>query len=285
VTQSAVDLLQAAREAMERHAWQEAYDGLTEADAQASLSAADLELLGWAAWWTGQGDGILDAIERAYRAYLEEGDPAAAAFMALELAEQHTIRMSMPQISAWLARTAELAEGHPEYPVTGYLLAKRAFMKWAFEGALEEGLALFDEALALATGNGDRNLYASALHAKGQAVCSIGRLAEGLAMMDEAMVAVVGGELKTHYTGRVYCSMIGFCSHLGDYRRAAEWTDATLRWCERQSITGFPGMCRVHRAELHRLHGDLSTAEQEARLAVDELPRYNLQFAVGDADL
>jgi class 3 adenylate cyclase len=283
VSRSAVDLLQAARDAMQHHAWQQAYDALMEADTQVSLSADDLELLGQAAWWTGQGDGILDAIERAYRAYLEEGNPAAAAFAAFELAEQHMLRMSMPMVAGWLARAGELAEGHPEYPVTGYLVAVRAFMKSAFEGAPEEALGLFDEALDIAARTGDRNLYASTLHDKGVAVCGMGRFAEGLAMIDEAMVAVVGGELKTHYTGRVYCSMIGFCSHLGDYRRAAEWTEATLRWCERQSITGFPGMCRIHRAELHRLHGDLSTAEQEARQAAEELPRFNLRFALGDA--
>ena len=268
---------------MERHAWQEAYDALVQADAQESLSASDLDLLGQAAWWTGQGDGILDAMERAYRAHLEEGDLPAAAFAAFEMAEQHMMRQSMPQMTGWLARAAELAEGHPKYRVTGYLTAVRAFMKMNFEGAPDEAFTLFDEALAIATRTGDRNLYASTLHDKGMAVCAMGRFAEGLAMMDEAMVAVVGGELETHYTGRVYCSMIGFCSHLGDYRRSAEWTDATLRWCERQSITGFPGLCRIHRAELHRLHGDLASAEREARLAAEELPRFNIRFAVGDA--
>ncbi|MEX2459261.1 MAG: hypothetical protein WD770_09785, partial [Actinomycetota bacterium] len=283
MSRSAVDLVRTAREAMERHAWKEAYDGFVEADRQTPLSGDDLRLLGQAAWWTGQGDGILDAMERTYRAYLGEGNPPAAAMTALEMAEQHMLRMSMPQASGWLARAAELAEGHPEYPVVGYLTAVRGFIKMAFEGQPQEALPLFDEALAIAARTADRNLYATALHDKGQAVCAMGSFGEGLALMDEAMVAVVGGELDAHYTGRVYCSMIGFCSHLGDYRRAAEWTDATLRWCERQSITGFPGLCRIPRAELHRLHGDLATAEQEARLAAEELPRFNIRFAVGDA--
>ncbi len=283
MSQPAVDLVRAAREAMERHAWQEAYDALVEADGQSPLSAADLDLLAQAAWWTGQGDGILDAMERAYRAYLGEGDTATAAFAAFEIAEQHMMRLSIPQFGAWLVRARELAEGHPDYPVTGYLAAIQGFTKYEFEGAVEEAMALFDEALAVAKRTGDRNLYALAMHDKGQVICKQGRLAEGLGLIDEAMVAAVGGELSTHYTGRVYCSMIGFCSHLGDYRRSAEWTDATLRWCQRQSITGFPGLCRIHRAELHRLHGDFATAEQEARQAAVELPRFNIAFGAGDA--
>ena len=61
------------------------------------------------------------------------------------------------------------------------------------------------------------------------------------------------------------------CRDLADYRRAGEWTEATTRWCERQSISGFPGHCRVRRAEIIRLRGAFADAEDEARQAVQEL--------------
>ena len=50
-------------------------------------------------------------------------------------------------------------------------------------------------------------------------------------------------------------------------------------WCDRQAINGFPGVCRVHRAEILRLRGALSEAEEEARTATVELGSFNLMFA------
>ena len=44
--------LVAAREALERHAWQEAFDGFTAADAELPLSGPDLEALAEAAFFT-----------------------------------------------------------------------------------------------------------------------------------------------------------------------------------------------------------------------------------------
>jgi hypothetical protein len=35
------------------------------------------------------------------------------------------------------------------------------------------------------------------------------------------------------------------CKELRDYRRAGDCPEAAKRWCDRQAIAGFPGMCRV----------------------------------------
>jgi tetratricopeptide (TPR) repeat protein len=64
------------------------------------------------------------------------------------------------------------------------------------------------------------------------------------------------------------------CRSVADYRRAAEWTVAAAAWCERQAITGFPGVCRVQRAEIMRLRGEFSQAEDEARRAQTELTAF-----------
>jgi tetratricopeptide (TPR) repeat protein len=64
------------------------------------------------------------------------------------------------------------------------------------------------------------------------------------------------------------------CRSVADYRRAAEWTVAAAAWCERQAITGFPGVCRVRRAEIMRLRGEFSQAEDEARRAQTELTAF-----------
>jgi tetratricopeptide (TPR) repeat protein len=73
--------------------------------------------------------------------------------------------------------------------------------------------------------------------------------------------------------------MITVNAQVADWERAGHWTEAATRWCDRQSINGFPGVCRVHRAEILRLRGFLSEAEEEARVATTELGSFNLMFS------
>jgi class 3 adenylate cyclase len=77
----------------------------------------------------------------------------------------------------------------------------------------------------------------------------------------------------------VFCNVISTCRDLADYRRATEWADAATRWCERQSISGFPGVCRVHRAEIMRLVGSWTEAASELERACEELSTFTPQHA------
>ncbi len=93
--------------------------------------------------------------------------------------------------------------------------------------------------------------------------------------MEEATIAAVSGELSPITTGITYCAMISACRDLTDYKRASEWTEATERWCERQSVSGFPGVCRIHRAEVIALGGAWERADTELRKATAELATFN----------
>jgi class 3 adenylate cyclase len=276
-------LIQRGREAMGRHAWADAYEALSRADREGSLTGEGLHLLGSAAYWTARPDETVSALERAFAAYLAEGDQSSAAMMAFRVAEQYGMRMSFAQVGGWVARAERMAEGNPDWPVQGWLMWVKGLMSW-FAGDFEAAVGFYDRALELAARSGDRDLHGMSLHDKGHALCLLGRVSEGTALLDEAMVAVVAGELGPEPAGYVYCGMIGICSKLGDYRRAGEWTEATLRWCERQSVPAFPGVCRIHKAELLRLGGSLARAEEEARMACEELPRFNFYSGLGPAN-
>jgi class 3 adenylate cyclase len=277
------ELIEAGRIALQRHQWQEAYDALSEADRQGAPTGEGLELLAWAAYWTGHPDETVEAVERAYGAYLKEGNRASAAMMAFRAAEQHGMRMAMPQAQGWGAKALRLAEEDPEWPVHGWLAWMAGLLAW-FAGDFEGAIGHYDRALESASRSGDPDLHGMSLHDKGHALCLLGKVAEGTALLDEAMTAVVGGELRPESAGYVYCGMIGACSSLGDYRRAAEWTEATLRWSERDSVPAFPGVCRIHKAELMRLRGSLAKAEEEALMACEELPRFNFIGGLGPAN-
>ena len=62
--------------------------------------------------------------------------------------------------------------------------------------------------------------------------------------MEEVAAAAAGGELGGYTTGAVFTNMMSLCRDLADYRRGIEWSDAAIRWPERQRIEGFPGICR-----------------------------------------
>jgi tetratricopeptide (TPR) repeat protein len=128
-----------------------------------------------------------------------------------------------------------------------------------------------DRALEIARRVGDTDLEALALQDRGRVLVALGRVEEGMALIDEAMAAATAGELTPHTTGRTYCNMMSICERLGDFGRAAEWYDAAQNWCEPHADSGYPGICRVHRAGLLRLRGALTEAEHEARRAAEEM--------------
>jgi class 3 adenylate cyclase len=276
----AEDTLQAGRDALARFAWDEAYETLTRADREHSLNGEGLALLADAAWYASHPDAVIEAFERASHVFVEEGDNAAAAMMAVRVAEQYGVRQAMPLVGAWIARAQELSAGDPDCPARGYLAYFGGFMAHEMRN-YEQALAAFDVALVSAEKFGDRDLHARTLHDKGRTLCWQGKHAEGLALMDQVMADAVAGDLGPMAAGYVYCSMIDVCIHLEEYERATGWTDATTRLCERLSIPGFTGLCRLHRAELLLLHGSLSDAEEQSRRASDELPKSSFLFGLG----
>lgn len=270
--------LQAGRQASTRHVWPETFELLSAADASSPLLPEDLERLAEAAWWTGRLAASISARERAYAMYVETGNSCQAARAAIEVARNY-FQKGDPQVgTAWLNRGERLLQDEPECLERGYLTRTRGVM--AFEGLRDFDTALIHvrQALEIGTRFGDRDLMAIALHDQGRILVAKSQVAEGMALMDEATVAAVAGELGPMATAIIYCNTITACTELADYPRARKWTEAAKRWCERQSIAGFPGMCRVYRAGIMRVRGAWSEAEQEARRACEELREFNLDY-------
>ncbi len=269
----------AAQDAIDRHAWSEAFVLLTAADSKEDLSPEGLELLGLAAWWNADIEACIGARERAYAGFLEQANEARAGMMCLHLAEDHFHRLAASVGAGWLKRAERLLEKDPETLEYGWLARMQAVIAYEERGDIEGAL----ERARVANDTGDRfdngDLQALSLHDQGRIMVADGRVEEGLALMEEAMVGAVGGNLDATVTGRIYCNMIDTCERLADYRRASEWDEEARRWCERVGHdSGFPGICRVKRADLLRLRGAWTEAEAEARRACDELGNF-LDFA------
>jgi class 3 adenylate cyclase len=273
--------LVAGREAVDRHAWEEAREAFVAADNEQTLAPNDLELLADAAWWSGYPDEATDALQRAYTAYAEAGDHTAAATVAVRLAYLAFRRMAVSVGAGWMAKAEHMLEDKPESGAHAWVQLLRQAAALLIRGDLDDAITQGDEAIELALRHGVPEVHSLAMSFKGYALLAKGDWQEGMALVDEATAAAVSGELELRAACDVYCNTIAACRDLADYQRAGEWTEEADRWMHRHSLGGYPGVCRVHRAELKRLRGSYPEAEREARVASEELERYHLLDAVG----
>jgi DNA-binding CsgD family transcriptional regulator len=256
------------REYCRRCAWAQAYDALSLADGMTPLGVDDLELLAQAAYLTGRDAEYLGALARVHHACLAAGEGAHAARSAFWLGFRLALRGEAGRANGWFARARRALDGSGRHSVEeGYLLLPVAEQQLA-SGAVRAALATAVRATEMGEEFADPDLIAAALHQQGRIRLRQGQVAEGLALLDEAMVAVVAGELSPLVTGLVYCSVIEACQEVFALGRAREWTSSLARWCDEQpEMIAFTGVCRVHRAEILQLGGSWPAALDEARRA------------------
>jgi class 3 adenylate cyclase len=278
MSDTTLETLTSGREAFARHEWDAAYDQLQLANGAAPLGPEDLERLAEAARWSRHYPEMLDALERAEGAFATVGDDRGAARVALRLAWEHDWRRDDALASGWYGRAVTLLEGDTECSEYGLLLMMSGYTM-LMGGNIEAGRDLLAQARDVGRRVHDADVEGLANIYLGHALVTSGDTKAGLAMVDEATAGAMSGRLGVQAAGVIYCSTIVLCRSIGDWRRASEWTDASLRWCQRESVTGFPGLCRFHHAEIMRFRGALADAEQDALEAVDELMSAAPKFA------
>lgn len=267
----AAEDLERGRTALLQHSWEEAFTLLTRADAVSPLCADDLGFLAGSAYCTGRMAVCADAHRRSYAEHQRRNNPRGAAMCAYSLYVLYKFKGEQALAAGWLARAQRLLKDAPECVEQGYVLVARATELY-YGGELEDALPLASRATEIGGRFADADLAHLGLHTQGCALVRLGRTAEGMKLIDESMVGEVAGELSPPYTIWIYCHTIGVCRMISDGRRAAEWTAALERWAATQTgAVLFSAGCRLHRAEIMQLHGACAQAEQEARLACEQL--------------
>ena len=265
------DTLAPVRAALGRCDWEDALEAARAVSFEdLNLEADRLDLEAEAAWWLGRLDECIAARETAYRTYEELGNARRAGQCAVWLWEHHAICARPAAATGWLRRARRALDGDTECVEYGNLLLREAETAHG-TGELDRGLELAIAALELGRRLGSTDLEAESLQTVGRLLIDQGHVDDGLGHLDEAMLCAVEGRLGPFATGKVYCSLIAACEELGDFDRAAEWTEATMRWAQQHPFAIFPGICRVHRAIVLKRRGALEAAEREAARACEEL--------------
>lgn len=270
--------LSLANDAMRRHDWHQALREFSAADADEPLDPGSLEGLATVAFWSGHADDSLKGWERAYAGHLEQGDRLEAAAAALQVARRQAWTLNPAQARGWRATAERLLSDQQDCRERGQLLNQEAFgliVLGEFEAAHARATQAFDVGARCSA----LDTQATALNLQAVALVRAGEIERGLRVLDESLAAAAAADLDPFETGLIYCQTIALCRDLADFDRAREVADATASWCEENAITGFPGICRVHQAEIHRLRGDLARAEAEVQAAIDDLLPRALSWA------
>jgi DNA-binding CsgD family transcriptional regulator len=260
--------LDRGRDSYERRAWAGAYQAFSLADRKTPLAADDLERLAMAAYLVGLDDEYLRTLERAHDAHAKAGQYARAVRSAFWIGFRLLMRGEMGSASGWFARAQRLLERDArECAERGYLLLPVVEQRLD-TGDFDAAYAAAADAAAIGERCGDADLIACARHQQGRARLQQGLLEIGLALLDETMIAVTAGQLSPLVTGLMYCSVIAVCRQVYALDRSREWTAALTQWCEGQpDMVAFAGVCQVHRAEIMQLRGTWPEAIEEARRA------------------
>lgn len=273
--------LERARRAFASRSWAEALRAFGESDRREALQAHDLERWAQAAQWEGDAARAIGPLERAVAAHLASGDRRGGARAALLLSQIQFERLDLPVAKGWLKRAQKLLDDNTacrELGLAHYTAARLALV----EGPLDASLAHADRARALGLELGDPDIEALGLAYRGHALLSLGHIEAGVETLDEAAAAALAGEMSPWAVSLVYCSVIWACRNRGDWDRASQWTEQFTRWCERSGLTAFPGTCRLHRAEVLGIRGELAEAEKEINEAKALLATW-APWAEGDA--
>ncbi|GAB7106164.1 hypothetical protein JCM4814A_44780 [Streptomyces phaeofaciens JCM 4814] len=265
------DALRLARAAVARETWADAYRLLSALD-PARLTPDDHAGFADAAWWTSRIEESIVHRTHAYSGYAAQGAARRAGLMAWLLFYEHQLAGRSAVAAGWLRRARRHLGGEPE-------CAEQCYLAWMDteaaqrRGAFDEAMGCARRMAAVARRCGSPDLSAMSVQAQASVLVARGRVAEGLDLLDDAMCAAAAGELSSFFTGWVYCLGLQQCMACADLGRAAEWTDAAMRWCASMPAeNNFRGLCRVHRVQVLELRGDWDRALTEAVRTCEELP-------------
>ena len=191
-------------------------------EAAAALLRAD------EAWAAGDLDAVVVHLSAAVRAHTADGDNRAAAMACARLGDVfHTCMGNRTAARPWFARADRLVADEEPCIEQGWVALLLLGCEFDDPADLKARAEL---ALDRARRFGDIGLELKALADGGLARVQAGDVDVGMAMLDEAMALASGGVTdNSDAVGKSVCSFYTACWYAVDFERAASWTDVFRR--------------------------------------------------------
>ena len=166
-------------------------------------------------------------LSTAVRGFTDAGDSCRAAMACIRLGDAVANGMgNLTAGRAWFARARRLVEDQPPCIEQGWVAI--AAMGCDVDDPAEL-LAAAELALDRARRFGDVNLETKALADAGLAHVQAGRVAQGMALLDEAMALASGPADDVATAGKSVCSFFTACYFVADFERAGTWAELLRR--------------------------------------------------------
>ena len=262
-----------ARQAAGQGQARAAYELLRDRDDE--LDVDGLALLAELAYVAGDVAATFEAWERVHDDALSAGDRVGAASAAAQVAMHLLLDTGLlAPVRIWLKRAHRLLAGEEATPVEAVLAVAEGYER-LLAGDAAAALTCARRAIEVGTAHEVAAPVALARVMEARGVLFSEDVGVGLELLDDSAALALSEEVDPLSVGLVYCELVCAWQGLAEYERAATLTDDMERWCRRHPDLGsVHGRCRVHRAELLRVHGDLAAAEEEASAACEELQPY-----------
>jgi DNA-binding CsgD family transcriptional regulator/tetratricopeptide (TPR) repeat protein len=240
--------------------WVDACELLSRARAERE-SPEVLAGLGTALWWLGDVRGSLRHRERAYALFRAAGSYAEASSVAVDISVCHLTNLDNDAAArGWIARAARAAAASGDDRLLGWTWLVQGYTS----PDPQEGMELLARAIELSRRVGDPDLELVALADLGLARVEAGAVDDGLAMLDEALAGTFGGECdRLETVVWTSCSMLAACSAVGDVRRAAQWCGAAETFTRQYGCPFLQARCRSHFGRVLVATGHWDRAEKE----------------------
>lgn len=167
-------------------------------------------------------DARVAQLSAAIRELTASGDRRRAALACVELGQTYEHALgNLTAARAWFMRAARLLEDEPPCLEQGWVAIAAMGCDVEDPAAL---LAAAELALERARRFGDVNLETKALADAGLAHVQSGRISHGMALLDEAMALACGPARDSEAAPKSVCSFFTACYHAADFARASSWT-------------------------------------------------------------
>ena len=251
--------------ALRRGDWVTARDLFEERLGEEPEDPEALDGLGRALWWLGESAVSIERRREAYVIHRQQGNVCAAANIATYLAAEGRIAGEMAAANGWLARAERLLEDKDQCPERGWLEIEKA-KRSSQEPREHERHAR--NAVKIGQTLNDHDLEAAGLSQLGLAKVDAGQVEEGLALLDESMTIATAEASDPLAIGDTCCTTLVASDRLADLDRATEWCRTVVEFTDRRGYTPLHLWCRTVYAGVLIRTGDWTRADEELTWAL-----------------